>query len=78
MYDEKRLRGIESACRRIGLEEGRAQGLAEGREQGLSEGRAEGRAEAQMEMGRKLKNLGVAIETITEATGLDKETLEAL
>ena len=54
MYDEKRLRGIESAYRRIGREE------------------------AQMEMARKFKSLGVAIDTIVEATGLDKETVEAL
>ena len=66
MYDEKRLRGIESANRRIGLEQGRAEGLAEGR------------SEAQHEIVRKLKSLGVAIETIVEATGLDRETVEAM
>ena len=74
MYDEKRLRGIESANRRIGLE----QGLAEGRVEGRAEGLAEGRAEAQHEMARKFKSLGVAIETIVEATGLDRETVEAM
>ncbi len=31
MFDEKRLKGIEDANRRIGREEGRAEGLAEGR-----------------------------------------------
>ena len=57
-----------------GLEKGRAEGLAEGRAEGL----AEGRSEAQHEMARKLKSLGVAIETIVEATGLDRETVESM
>jgi hypothetical protein len=29
-------------------------------------------------MARKFKSLGVAIETIVEATGLDRETVEAM
>lgn len=41
-------------------------------------GLEKGRAEAQREMASKLKFLGVAIETIVEATGLDRETVEAL
>ena len=45
---------------------------------GLEKGLAEGRAEAQREMASKLKCLGVAVETIVEATGLDRETVEAL
>ena len=45
---------------------------------GLEKGLAEGRAEAQREMASKFKSLGVAIETIVEATGLDRETVEAL
>ena len=57
-----------------GLEKGRAEGLAEGRAEGL----AEGRAEAQHEIVRKLKSLGVTIETIVEATGLDRDTVEAM
>lgn len=45
---------------------------------GLEKGLAEGRAEAQREMASKFKSLGVAVETIVEATGLDRETVEAL
>ena len=37
-----------------------------------------GRSEAQHEMARKFKSLGGAIETIVEATGLDRETVEAM
>jgi len=48
--------------------------LAAAREAGL----AEGHAEAQTEMAQKLKTLGVDIDTIVQATGLDKETVESL
>ena len=49
-----------------------------GLEKGRAEGLAEGRSEAQHEIVRKLKSLGVTIETIVEATGLDRETVEAM
>ena len=62
MYDERRRNGELAAARKDGMEAGRI----------------EGREEAQLEMARKLKSLGVAIETIIEATGLDRETVEAL
>ena len=48
--------------------------LAAAREVGL----AEGHAEAQTEIARKFKTLGVDIDTIVQATGLDKETVEGL
>ena len=59
-------------------EDAEKRGLEKGRAEGLAEGLAEGRAEAQHEMARKFKSLGVAIETIVEATGLDRETVEAM
>ena len=62
MYDEKRRNGE----------------LAAAREAGLAEGLAEGHAEAQAEIARKFKILGVDIDTIVQATGLDKETVESL
>ena len=62
MYDEKRRNGE----------------LAAAREAGLAEGLAEGHAEAQTEIARKFKILGVDIDTIVQATGLDKETVESL
>lgn len=70
--------------------EGREQGLAEGREQGLAEGRAEGHAEGMeeglekgrmetnIENARNLKKLGVAIDIISQATGLSKKDIETL
>ena len=70
MYDEKRRNGELAAAR----EDGIAEGLAQGHAKGL----AEGLAEAKIEMAIKLKALGVDIDTIVQATGLDRETIESL
>ena len=66
MNDEKRLKSELETARRIGMD----LGLREGREKGHEEGREEGREEARIESARKLKQLGVATEIISEATGL--------
>ena len=78
MYDEKRRNGELAAAREDGIAEGLAQGHAEGLAKGLAEGHAEGHAEAKIEMAIKLKALGVDIDTIVQATGLDRETVENL
>ena len=44
----------------------------------LAAAREAGLAEAQTEIARKFKILGVDIDTIVQATGLDKETVEGL
>ena len=62
MYDEKRRNGE----------------LAAAREDGIAEGHAKGLAEAKIEMAIKFKALGVDIDTIVQATGLDRETVEKL
>ena len=62
MYDEKRRNGE----------------LAAAREDGIAEGHARGHAEAKIEMVIKLKALGVDIDTIVQATGLDRDTVENL
>ena len=65
-----------------GLAEGRAKGLAEGRVEGRAEGRVEGRVEGEMkakqEHAAKLKQLGVSVDIICEATGLSMEAIESL
>ena len=69
-----------------GLEEGRAEGLEEGLQKGLEEGRAEGMAQgmaqgmekANLDSARKLKQLGVDLCTIAQATGLSYDEIEAL
>ncbi len=86
MYDEKRRNGELAAAREDGLAEGLAQGHAkghaeghaEGHAKGHAEGLAEGHAEAKIEMAIKLKALGVDIDTIVQATGLDREAIESL
>jgi predicted transposase/invertase (TIGR01784 family) len=54
----------------------------EAKETGHAEGRAEGRAEGEAararEDARKLKQLGVSIDIITEATGLSREDVQGL
>jgi len=86
MYDEKRRNGELAAAREDGEAKGRAEGRAEGHAEGMSEGiakgrtegRAEGLAEAQAEIARKMKSLGIDIDTIVQATGLDREAVESL
>ena len=74
MYDERRRKSEMDTAKRIGFETGRAEGRAEGRE----EGRVEGREEEQIRIARNLKLAGVDIDTILNATGLDKETVDKL
>jgi flagellar biosynthesis/type III secretory pathway protein FliH len=61
-----------------GKAEGRAEGRAEGIEEGLNKGLAKGHKEGVKESARNLKKLGVAIEVISQATGLSKEEIEIL
>ena len=62
LFDEKRLKGIEDANRRIGREEGRAEGELNGRKA----------------IAWKLKEMGMPLDKIAEATGLDTDTIGAL
>ena len=52
--------------------------LKEGEARGRAEGRAEGEARERMKNARNLKQLGVASETIAQATGLSVEEIETL
>lgn len=65
-----------------GLIEGRAEGIAEGRAEGIAEGRAEGllagEKKKQMEVARNLKQMGLPLETVIQATGLTAEEIEKL
>ena len=45
------------------------EGLAEGREEGL----AEGKTEERLEIAKKMLEMGLSVEQITEATGLSEE-----
>ena len=58
--------------------EGRAEGRIEGRAEGRVEGRAEGRTEEKIEMAKKMKAMGMAIETISQISSLTAEQIEQL
>ena len=45
---------------------------------GRAEGRAEGKIEANRENARKMKELGMAVEVISQVTGLPEEEIKAL
>ena len=66
MYDEVRRLGELATARRMG------------REEGLAEGQKEGKEEARLEDARRFKELGVAVDIISQATGLSIETIESL
>ena len=51
---------------------------AKGRKEGLAEGRKEGVIETNRENARKMKTLGIAVEVITQVTGLSEENIAAL
>ena len=65
-----------------GHAEGLAEGLAKGRDEGLADGltkgHAEGRDERTLEIARKMKSRGKAIEEIAEMTDLTVEEIEKL
>lgn len=68
-------RSVIETGRLEGRREGRAEGRVEGRAEGRVEGRAEGRAEEKLETARKLKELGIDVSIISQATGLSPEEI---
>jgi len=70
MYDERRFYSELYTARREGMDEGM--------EKGIEKGRAEGKAEGIIETARNLLALGVDIETVSKATGLDIGEIETL
>ena len=63
-----------------GMKEGRAEGRAEGHAEGHAEGRAEGLAEGkrnnQLEIARKMKEMGMTADVIAQVTGLAPGEIE--
>ena len=58
--------------------EARRQGREEGRAEGLEEGRAEGDSEARRSIAVAMKSAGISLGQISQVTGLDQKTIEAL
>lgn len=61
-----------------GLAEGHSKGLAEGHSKGLAEGIAKGSLSKSLEIAGKMKELGVDISIIVQASGLSEEQILAL
>lgn len=59
-------------------QEGLAEGLAKGLAKGLEEGLAKGRDERSLEIAKSLLDMGMAIDKIMNATGLDEEQIRSL
>ena len=60
------------------LDTAKMEGRAEGRIEGRAEGRVEGRTAEKIEMAKKMKAMGMAIETISQISGLTAEQIEQL
>ena len=71
-------RDMFSSARTEGYLEGRAEGMTDGLAEGRAEGRAEGEHNAKLSTARNLKQLGVDILTIVQATGLTEEEVATL
>ncbi|MBO5799156.1 MAG: hypothetical protein J6R41_03865, partial [Paludibacteraceae bacterium] len=61
-----------------GLSEGMIKGKAEGLAEGIEKGLAQGIKENQLSTARKMLQLGMSIEEISEITGLTKEEISSL
>lgn len=61
-----------------GMAQGIAQGKAEGMAEGMAQGKAEGMAEGKEEIARNLKQMGMDVQTIVQATGLDQDFIDKL
>ena len=68
---------ISEAYEQIGLKKGREEGRAEGLEEGRAEGRAE-LAEKIKDVAKKLKEMGLPIAQIVQASGLPEDVVEGL
>ena len=71
-----------SYARRKGLEEGERRGREEGREEGLIQGMEKGREEGEkrkaLQIARAMRSMGLAVEAIVQATGLNSEDIKGL
>ena len=78
MTTERDLRNQMAYARKEAIEEG----LAEGREKGLAEGfergLKEGSREKAMDIARNLKRMGMSVEDIVEAVGLEADIVQGI
>ena len=69
---------VMATARKEGREEGLKEGEEIGRKEGRKEGREEGRKETILQNARNLKQLGVSMTIIAEATGLSEKEIQQL
>jgi predicted transposase YdaD len=62
----------------MGLEEGLAKGTETGRQMGLEAGMERGREEGRREAAKNFRAMGLPVDQIAAATGLDPEVIDAL
>ncbi len=82
MTTERDLRNQMAYARKEAIEEGLAEGLekglAEGLAEGLERGLKEGSREKAMDIARNLKRMGMSVEDIVEAVGLEADIVQGL
>jgi flagellar biosynthesis/type III secretory pathway protein FliH len=61
-----------------GLQKGLQEGLQEGLQKGLQEGLQKGEMASQLAIAQKLRNTGMAVDTIVEMTGVARDVVESL
>ena len=59
-------------------QKGMAEGMQKGMAEGMQKGKAEGIIESKQEIARNLKQMGLAVEDITKATGLAPDDIARL
>ena len=57
------------------IEDALQEGYAKGRDEGLAEGREDGRTTEKLQNAKRMKDLGIDVETIMKVTGLDYVTI---
>ena len=69
--------GLEQGIQQ-GLEQGIQQGIQQGKELGEKLGKELGQKEKALSIAKNLKEMGLALDQISNATGLSKEEIESL
>ena len=78
MTTERDLRNQMAWARKEAIEEGLAEGLSKGLAEGIAKGIAKGSLSKSLEIAGKMKELGVDISIIVQASGLSEEQILAL
>lgn len=78
MESVRHMRSLFDTSRNDGFQEGKAEGRAEGRAEGIQIGIDKGEKNKAVAIATNLKNMGLEITQIIEATGLSKEDIEKL